>query len=83
MRKENIHKFLYIISVLLVVGFAIAFGVDAYKYNTGGYLGSAPLYAYALVDAVEYLLPSLAFFIAGLICKKKFSIKNSTAENED
>ena len=73
MRKENIHKFLYIISVLLVVGFAIAFGVDAYKYNTGGYLGSAPLYVYALVDAVEYLLPSLVFFVAGLICKKKFS----------
>ena len=83
MRKENIHKFLYIISVLLVVGFAIAFGVDAYKYNTGGYLGSAPLYVYALVDAVEYLLPSLAFFVAGLICKKKFSSKNSTAEKED
>ena len=83
MRKENIHKFLCIISVLLVVGFAIAFGVDAYKYNTGGYLGSAPLYAYALVDGVEYLLPSLAFFVAGLICKKKFSIKNSTAEKED
>ena len=83
MRKENIHKFLYIISVLLVVGFAIAFGVDAYKYNTGGYLGSAPLYIYALVDAVEYLLPSLAFFVAGLICKKKFSSKNSTAEKED
>ena len=73
MRKENIHKFLYIISVLLVVGFAIAFGVDAYKYNTGGYLGSAPLYVYALVDAIEYLLPSLVFFVAGLICKKKFS----------
>ena len=79
MRKENIHKFLYIISVLLVVGFAIAFGVDAYKYNTGGYLGSAPLYAYALVDAVEYLLPSLAFFIAAIICKKKFAKK----ENHD
>ena len=83
MRKENIHKFLCIISVLLVVGFAIAFGVDAYKYNTGGYLGSAPLYAYALVDAVEYLLPSLAFFIAGLICKKKFSSKNANATKED
>ena len=75
MRKENIHKFLYIISALLVVGFAIAFGVDAYKYNTDGYLGSAPLYVYALVDAVEYLLPSLAFFIAAIICKKKFPKK--------
>ena len=43
MKKENIYKFLYIVAALLVVGFAIAFGVDAYKYNTGSYLGSAPL----------------------------------------
>ena len=77
MKKENWHKFLFVISALLVVGFAIAFGVDAYKYNTGGYLGSAPLYAYALVDAVEYLLPSLAFFIAAIICKKKFVKKEN------
>ena len=61
------------------MGFAIAFGVDTYKYNTGGYLGSAPLYAYALVDGVEYLLPSLEFFIAAIICKKKFAKK----ENHD
>ena len=79
MKKENIYKFLYIVAALLVVGFAIAFGVDTYKYNTGGYLGSAPLYAYALVNAVEYLLTSLAFFAAGLICKKKFAKK----ENND
>ena len=77
MKKENIYKFLYIVAALLDVGFAIAFGVDAYKYNAGGYLGSAPLYAYALVDAVEYLLPSLAFFIAAIICKKKFVKKEN------
>ena len=77
MKKENIYKFLYILAALLVVDFAIAFGVDTYKYNTGGYLGSAPLYAYALVDAVEYLLPSLAFFIAAIICKKKFVKKEN------
>ena len=82
MKKENIYKFLYALSALLVVGFAVAFGVDAYKYNTGGYLGSAPLYVYALVDAVEYLLPSLAFFIAGLICKKKFAKNALTKEKE-
>lgn len=82
MKKENWHKFLFVISALLVVGFTIAFGVDAYKYSTGGYLGSAPLYVYALVDAVEYLLPSLAFFIAGLICKKKFAKNALTKEKE-
>ena len=76
-KKENVYKFLYIVASLLVIGFAIAFGLDAYKYNTGGYLGSAPLYVYALVDAVEYLLPSLAFFLAGLICKKKYAKKEN------
>ena len=80
MKKENIYIFLYILAALLVVGFAVAFGVDAYKYNTGGYLGSVPLYVYALVDAVEYLLPSLAFFIAGLICKKKFTKKENNTK---
>ena len=75
MKKENIYKFLYIVATLLVVGFTIGTGVDIYKYNSGGYLGSAPLSVYILINAVEYLLPSLAFFIAGLICKKKFTKK--------
>ncbi len=79
MKKENIYKFLYIVAALLVVGFAVAFGVDAYKYHTGGYLGSAPLYVYALVDALEYLLPSVAVFIAAILCKRKFAKK----ENND
>ena len=38
MKKENIHKFLYAISALLVIGFAIACGVDVYKYNANIYL---------------------------------------------
>ena len=75
MKRENIYKFLYIVSALLAVGFAIAFGVDAYKYNTGGYVGSAPLYAYALVRAVEFILPSVIVFVAAIICKKKFAKK--------
>ena len=77
MKKENIYKFLYALSALLVVGFAIVSGVDAYKYNAGGYLGSAPLYLYILVNVIEYLLPSLAFFVAALICKNKFVKKEN------
>ena len=75
MKKENIYKFLYIVAALFVVGFAIKSGVDTYKYNAGIYIGSAPLSVYVLVNTIEYLLPSLAFFIAGLICKKKFDKK--------
>lgn len=78
MKKENIYKFLYALSALLVVGFAIGSGVDIYKYNTCGYLGSAPLYVYILVNAIEYLLPSLAFFVAAIICKKRFAKKGDT-----
>ena len=74
-KKENIYKFLYLVAALLVVGFAIDTGVDIYKYNSGGYLGSAPLYVYILVNAIEYLLPGSAFFVAGVICKKKFPKK--------
>ena len=73
MKKENIYKFLYIVAALLVGGFGVESGVDVYKYNTGAYLGSAPLYLYILVNAIMYLLPSLAFFIAALICRKKFA----------
>ena len=76
MKKEHWHKILFVISALLVAGFAIAFGVDAYKYNNGGYVGgSAPLYAYALVRAVEFILPSIITFVAAIICKKKFAKK--------
>ena len=82
MRKENIYKFLYALAALLVVGFAIGSGVDICKYNTSGYLGSAPLSLYILLNAIEYLLPSLAFFIAGLICKKKCVKKDSNTEDK-
>lgn len=71
MKKENIYKFLYAISALLLLGFAIRFGVDVFKYDS--YNGSAPLYAYALIAAVEFVLPSVIVFVAAVICKKKFA----------
>ena len=73
MKKKNIHKFLYIISALLVLGFAIHTIVDACRYDS--MLTSFPFYAFVIVHAVEYLLPSLIVFIAALIVKKKFANK--------
>ena len=73
MKKENIYKFLYIASALLIVGFAIRFGVDIFKYDS--YKNSAPLYAYALVRTVEFIVPSIIVFVAAIICKKKFQTK--------
>lgn len=71
MKKANIHKFLFGISALLVLGFAIHTIVDACRYDS--MLTSFPFYAFIIVHAVEYLVSALIVFVAGLICKKKFA----------
>ncbi len=73
MKKENLYKFLYALSALLILGFAVRFGVDAYKYDI--YMGSAPLYAYALVRFVEFVIPSIIVFVVAIFVKKKFKNK--------
>ena len=69
MKKENIYKILYAVSALLILCFAVFFGVDIYHYNTR-FMGSAPLYAYALIRAVEFIVPSIIVFVVAIICKK-------------
>ena len=73
MKKNNIHKFLFGISILLVLGFTIHTIVDACRYDS--MLTSFPFYAFIIVHAVEYLVPALIVFVAGLICKKKLANK--------
>ena len=73
MKKKNIHKFLFIISALLILGFAIHTIVDACRYDS--MLTSFPFYAFVIVHAVEYLLPSLIVFIAAVIVQMKFANK--------
>ncbi len=69
MKKKWLYKILFIISALLLMCFFISFGVDIYKYDD--YKTSAPLYAYALVRMIEFILPSIIVFIVGMIIKKK------------
>lgn len=76
MKKEKIYKLFYVIAALLLVGFVVSFGVDAYRYCRGIYQGSAPLYVYAIVDAGKYLLPSLVSWGVGVICRKKYAKKD-------
>ena len=76
MKKENIHKFLYLLSAIFVAAFAITFSIDAYQYAIDGYLlGSAPLELYLYVRAIEFLLPSIILCITAIVCKKKFTKK--------
>ncbi len=73
MKKSNLHKFLYAVSALLLLGFAIRFGVDAYRYDIS--MGSAPLYAYAILRAVQFILPGFLVFLGAIFTKKKFGNK--------
>lgn len=71
MKKENIYKFLYIISVFLIIGFCIRVGVDYFKYDNTN--NSAPFYAFIIERVIEFIIPSIIVFIAGKVMKKKYS----------
>ena len=71
MKKENIYKFLYVVSIFLIVGFTIRLGVDYFKYDT--YNNSAPFYYFILERLIEYVLPSVIIFIVAKITKKKYN----------
>lgn len=73
MKRQNIYKFLYVMSALLVVGFAIRLGVDAYQYDK--LLHSAPFYIFVIFRIIEFILPSIIIFVAATIVKKKYGIK--------
>lgn len=69
MKKGNICKVLYGISIALLIGFAISLVTDYMKYNT--YLNSAPFYVFVLVRAGELVLPSVIAFIVARVVKRK------------
>ena len=71
MKKEKYYKFMWIMSVLFVLGFAIRLGIEYYKYDP--ITTSAPFYACIIIRTLEYLLPSIILFIVGIICKRKFT----------
>lgn len=71
MKKENIYQFLYAISILLVIGFAIRLGVDYYHYNT--FRNSGPFYAFVIERIIEFIIPSILIFIVAKIAKKKYT----------
>lgn len=55
MKKVNIYRFLYAVSALLVLGFAIHTIVDGCRYNS--MLTSFPFYAFVLVHAIAEMYP--------------------------
>lgn len=70
MKKENIYKFLYYVSIALIIAFIIIVGIDYFNYNE--IENSAPFYAFVLVRLLEFILPSIIIFIIAKILKKKY-----------
>lgn len=70
MKKENYYKFCWLISILLVIGYAINLIIDWVRYNST--LNSAPFYLWFLVGGVVYLIPALVLFLIGWRLKKKY-----------
>ncbi len=70
MKKENIYKILYAVSILFIIIFVIMLGVDYHSYNT--YLMSAPFYLLVIARAVEFVVPGMIVFIIGTVIKKKY-----------
>lgn len=71
MKKENIYKILYAISIILIIGFAIILGIDYYKYDNIN--NSAPFYSFIIVRILEFIVPSIIVFTIGKVLKNKHS----------
>lgn len=70
MNKEKIYKFLYGISIFLIIVFVIMLVIDYFYYDIRN--NSAPFYAFILVRILEFLIPSILIFIIAKIVKKKY-----------
>lgn len=70
MKKENIYKILYVISVILLIAFVIILGIDYFNYDKIN--NSAPFYVCILVRILEFVVPSIIIAIIAKVVKKKF-----------
>lgn len=69
MKKENVCKFLYIVSTFLIIVFTIKLGLDYFNYDTIN--NSAPFYIFILIRVLEFIVPSIIIFIIARMLNKK------------
>ena len=69
MNKQDISKFLKVISVILVIGFIVIMIFDYRNYNSNE--TSFPFYTYIITRSLEFILPSIISFIVSMILKRK------------
>lgn len=71
MKKDKYYKFLWTVSALLILTFAIRLYTDYLKYDPA--TNSAPFITFVQARAIQFLLPSLLAFILGSFFKKKYN----------
>ncbi|MFR0822134.1 MAG: hypothetical protein ACLU84_03075 [Clostridia bacterium] len=69
MKKQKCVTFLYLVSIILVVGFLVSVCVDYFTYDST--YNSAPFYVFIIVRGIEFILPVLPILIVATILKKK------------
>lgn len=72
MKKDRGCKILYVVSVVLLVVFAIVLGADYSRYRTY----SAPFYVYVISRAVEFVIPSIVVFVVARVMEKRVDKNN-------
>ena len=75
MKKVNISKVCYVISILLFLGFVIHTVVDHYRYYNTNTLTSAPFYLGVIVNIVYFIVPAIIALIVGIVVKNKRKVK--------
>lgn len=67
--KKWIVRILYIVAIVLGLGFAMQLGWDYYQYTHT--LNSAPFWVWILVRGVEFLIPAAILALVGFLLHKK------------
>lgn len=69
MKTKKLYKVFFGIAALLVIVFCIKTGLD-YHTCLNAY-GSAPFGVYVLINAAEFILPSVIFVIVGFVMRSR------------
>ena len=69
MKKLNVPKLCYGLSILLVISFIVRTITDYLRYNST--INSAPFYLWIIVNAICFIVPAIIALIVGLVIKKK------------
>lgn len=61
MKKKDLYKLLYIVSILLFVSYILNIAVDFARYDS--YNNAVPFYLFILLRTIEFFIPSILVLV--------------------